>query len=150
VTQPREGGPFGVIINRPLGRRLTEILPEYESLKSRQDVVYHGGPVAPTGLVFLVHSATPVAGASRVLEDAWILSHPDAVEALLRRPDSIRRWRAYSGYAGWGTGQLQHELERGGWHVLPADAETVFEKDAAAIWPELSARAATRRTHAMR
>ncbi len=148
VTQPHEGGPFGVVINRPLGRRLAEILPEYETLKSRQDVVHYGGPVAPAALVFLVRSAAPIAGATRVLEDTWILNHPDAVDTLLKQPDSISHWRAYAGYAGWGPGQLQHELKRGGWHVLPADAETVFDRDPAAIWPELSARAAIRRTSA--
>jgi hypothetical protein len=41
---------------------------------------------------------------------------------------------------------LQQEIARGGWHVLPADAETVFDKDPAHIWPELIKRAATRQT----
>jgi putative transcriptional regulator len=53
----------------------------------------------------------------------------------------------YAGYAGWGPGQLQAEIERGGWHVLPADAATVFDKNPAEIWPELIKRAGTHRTH---
>jgi putative transcriptional regulator len=52
----------------------------------------------------------------------------------------------YAGYAGWAPGQLQAEIERGGWHVLPADAATVFDKNPANIWPELIKRAATKRT----
>lgn len=148
VTQPEEGGPFGVIINRPLDRRLADVLPEYEALKSREDVVYYGGPVAPSGLLFLVRSTDAVPGATRVLADAWLLNDPEAVGRLLAQPSSVQRWRAYSGYAGWAPGQLQHEFARGGWRVLPADADTVFEKDAAAIWRELSTRAAIRRTKA--
>jgi putative transcriptional regulator len=54
----------------------------------------------------------------------------------------------YAGYAGWAPGQLQREMERGGWHVQPADAETVFEKDPARIWPELIEQATAKRTRA--
>ena len=54
VTHPREGGPWGVIINRPLDLPLSEVLTDQESLKNRKDVIHFGGPVAPDGLVFLV------------------------------------------------------------------------------------------------
>jgi putative transcriptional regulator len=144
VTHPRRGGPWGVIINRPLNLRLAEILPEYESLKGRNDLVYFGGPVERTGLVFMVRSSKPVAGASALLNDVYALSNPDAVDALLRRPGSIQVMRVYAGYAGWAPGQLQAEIAGGGWHILPADAETIFQKDAAAIWPELIERASGR------
>jgi putative transcriptional regulator len=65
---------------------------------------------------------------------------------LLQRPEPTRGLRVYSGYSGWAPGQLQSEISRGGWHVLPADAETVFDKDPAQIWPELIKRATTTRT----
>jgi hypothetical protein len=54
--------------------------------------------------------------------------------------------RVFSGYSGWAPGQLQNELARGGWHVVPADAESVFDKDPAALWPELIERATTKHT----
>lgn len=146
VTQPRDSGPFGVIINRPLDQRLADVLPQYEALKRRQDVIYYGGPVAHDGLVFLVRSEKSPSRATRVLKDVYITADREAIESVLSKPGSGRALRAYAGHSGWAPGQLQHEISRGSWYILPADAETVFEKDAASIWPELSRRAALRRT----
>jgi len=147
VTHPREGGPWGVIINRPLDHRLNEVFTEYETLKNRKDVLFFGGPVAREGLVFLVRSLKPPPRAVPVLRDVYFISDIDWIDGLLQRPEPTRGLRVYSGYSGWAPGQLQSEISRGGWHVLPADAETVFDKDPAHIWPELIKRAATRQTH---
>ena len=35
VTHPRQGAPFGVIINRPLPATLNEAFPDHEGLKAR-------------------------------------------------------------------------------------------------------------------
>ena len=43
----------------------------------------------------------------------------------------------FAGHAGWGPGQLDHEIARGDWHVTAADATMVFEVKASAIWPKL-------------
>jgi putative transcriptional regulator len=45
--------------------------------------------------------------------------------------------RFFNGYAGWAPGQLAAELERGGWYVLNADADTVFRKNMDTLWEEL-------------
>jgi putative transcriptional regulator len=145
VTQPRQGGPWGVIINRPLDHRLSEVFTDQESLKGRKDVLFFGGPVAQDGLVFLVRSATPPPRSVPLLRDVYFTGDADWIESRLKRADPTRGLRVYSGYAGWAPGQLQSEMERGGWHVHPADADTVFEKDPARIWPELIERATAKR-----
>ena len=146
VTHPGRGGPFGVIINRPLARRVDEIFTEYESLKGRPETLFFGGPVASGGLVFLVRGTKPPPGATRFLRDVYLTPDVEQIDALMRRADPLRGLRIYAGHAGWAPGQLQGEIARGGWHVLPADAETVFEKDPARIWPELEKRATTKQT----
>ena len=146
VTHPREGSPWGVIINRPLEHRLSEMFTEYESLKDRKDVLFFGGPVSREGLVFLVQSSKPPPRAVPVLRDVYFISDLDWIDGLLQRPEPTRGLRVYAGYSGWAPGQLQREIARGGWHVLPADAATVFEMDPAHIWPELIKRATTKRT----
>jgi len=148
VTHPREGAPWGVIINRPLDHLLSEVFTEFETLKARKDVLYFGGPVAREGLVFLVRSAEPPPRAVAVLRDVYFISDIEWIEGLLRRPEPARGLRVYAGYSGWAPGQLQQEIARGGWHLLPADAETVFDKDPALIWPELIKRTATKKTSA--
>jgi len=148
VTQPRQGPPWGVIINRPLGHPLSEVIPDHPTLKGRKDVLFFGGPVLPQGLMFLVRGSNPPKRATIVLRDAFFTGDVDFIETLLKRPDPTRGLRVYSGYAGWAPGQLQNEIERGSWHAVPADSETLFDMDPARMWPELIKRAATRQTSA--
>lgn len=146
VTQPPQGGPFGVIINKPLEQRLSDVFPDHDPLKGRKDVIYFGGPVAPQGIVVLVRAAKTPPRSLQVLDDVYFVGDPDVIDELLQRSDPTRGLRVYAGYSGWAPGQLQNELTRGDWHVVPADAETVFEKPAPAIWPELERRATTKHT----
>jgi putative transcriptional regulator len=150
VTHPREGAPWGVIINRPLEQPLSEVFAEFESLKGRKDTLFFGGPVVPDGLVFLVRSSQPPPRAVAVLRDVYFVGDIEWIEGLLQRPEPTRGLRVYAGHSGWGPGQLQAEIARGGWHVLPADAATVFETDPSSIWPELIKRATTKRTRLAR
>lgn len=146
VTQPRRGPPWGVIINRPLEHRLSEVLPDQESLKGRKDVLFFGGPVMRQGLVFLVRGSNPPEHATIVLRDAYFTGDTERIESLLRRAEPTRGLRVYAGFAQWGAGQLQSEIARGGWHMVPADSETIFDKDPARIWQELIQRATTKHT----
>jgi putative transcriptional regulator len=47
------------------------------------------------------------------------------------------RLRAYAGYAGWGTGQLDNEIARGDWLIAPADAASIFDTKSADVWSKL-------------
>lgn len=147
VTQPRQGGPFGVIVNKPLEHHLSEVFPDYHALKGKKDVIYFGGPVAPQGMIVLVRTEKMPPKALQVLDDVYFVGDPDVIDELLQRKDPTRGLRVYAGYSGWAPGQLQNELARGDWHVVPADAATVFEKSSGTIWPELERRATTKRAN---
>jgi putative transcriptional regulator len=146
VTHPQQGGPWGVIINRPLPQRLSEIITDHEQLKSGKDVLHFGGPVVRQGLVFLVRTSNPPAGATAFLGDVYSTADTAWIDDFLARGDTARRLRVFAGYSGWGQGQLQIEIKRRGWHLVPADAETIFDKAPARIWPELIERATTKHT----
>jgi putative transcriptional regulator len=148
VTQPEGGGPFGVIINKPLNYRLSELLADYEVFRASKDVVYFGGPVSRDALVFLVRSGQAPPSAIAVLGGVFFTGDVTWVDRVLARADAGRGLRVYSGYSGWAPEQLQNEIARGDWFVMPADGAMIFEKDPAAIWPELIERAALRRTRA--
>jgi putative transcriptional regulator len=141
VTHPQQGGPWGVIINRPLGQKLSEVFTDQDTLKDRKDVLHFGGPVARDGLVFLVRAAAPPPRSVPLLRDVYFTGDTGWIEEQFKRPDPTRDLRVYAGYSGWAPGQLQREIERGGWHVHPADAETVFDTEPSRIWPELIERA---------
>jgi putative transcriptional regulator len=147
VTYPPSGTPFGVIINRPLADRLAEAMPDQPALKGRKDVLYSGGPVSREGLVFLVRGPNPPPGALLVLPDVFFTADADLIESLLQRKNPLDGVRVFAGYSGWGPGQLQREIARGDWRVLPADSKTVFDKDPKWIWPEMIDRATSKQTN---
>ena len=146
VTKPKVGGPFGVIINRPLELRLSDIFLEFDSLKNRKDVLYFGGPVKPQGFVFLVRSAKRPPRGMWVLKDVYFTGDTELIEELLHRPDPTAGLRIFVGYSGWGPGQLQQEISRGDWLIVPATAETVFDDDPGKLWPKLIKRAGAKKT----
>jgi putative transcriptional regulator len=139
VTQAPDGSTVGFIVNRPGRRSLAEILPDSEVLKRFTEPLYLGGPVEAAGLFAVFRSKENPPGALRVLGDVSFALDPAAVEKLLHTPP--QRVRFFNGFAGWAPGQLAAELERRGWYVLNADAETVFRTDMDRLWEELLVRA---------
>ena len=139
VTQAANGSNVGFIVNRPGQRSLAQILPGHEVLKRFTEPLYLGGPVEAAGLFAVFRASENPAGALRVLGDVSFALDPAVVEQLLHAPP--RRVRFFNGYAGWAPGQLALELDRGGWYVLNADANTVFRDNMDTLWEELLLRA---------
>jgi putative transcriptional regulator len=122
-----EKGAMGVVINRPTEARLSTLLSE----------VNLGGPVGRSQMLILARSNGQVEQSLHVFEDIYTVAGQRMLEQLIHEVGAQAKFRAYLGYAGWGAGQLDFEVAQGGWHVLPADAATVFNKPSAEIWPEL-------------
>jgi len=62
-----------------------------------------------------------------VLPGIYFAANREQLEELATQDDVSARY--FVGYAGWGAGQLESELERGSWKLLPAKQEHVFESD---------------------
>ena len=151
ITQPEVGGgPLGVIVNRPLAARLSEVIPGATKVPEQFDQIYGGGPVEPNGLLFLVRSPVRPERSLQVLADVYLSGDAGLIEQIVRGEVSVPAFRAYAGYSGWAPGQLQAEIMRGGWYVMQADADTIFAVDASTVWPELIRRIATKRTLLLR
>ncbi len=135
VTQALDGGTVGFIVNRPGRRSLAELLPRNEMLKRFTEPLYQGGPVEGAGLFAVLRARENPQGALRVLEDVSFALDPAVVEQVMHAPPE--RVRFFNGYAGWAPGQLALEIDRGGWYVLNADADSVFRQDMGKLWEEL-------------
>ena len=72
-----------------------------------------------------------MAPAFHVLPDVYLSMHPQNVDNVAENR------RLFAGFAGWAPGQLESELAREGWYVLPASEEIVFRKDTRGLWEEL-------------
>lgn len=143
VTQAADSSTVGVIVNRPTALALRQFLPDSPGTENYRGPVFFGGPVMREVLVALFLSEDPPAApAFHVLRNLYLTMHPDNIQPLLA--DRGRKYRLYAGFSAWTPGQLESEFERGGWYVLPADAEAVFGSDPRDLWPELVRRAQTR------
>lgn len=139
VTLPpgAAGAATGVIVNRPLGRKLSEFLPDAANLPPETDALYGGGPVERTHLFMLVQSPAAPPDSFQVLADVYLTSSPHLLKEVLAgsRPDMLVR--VYAGYAGWAPRQLQAEVARGSWWLVPADAARIFTAQPETLWEEL-------------
>jgi putative transcriptional regulator len=125
VSQTPDGGTVGVILNRPTPAKHP----------ASGDALGFGGPVMREVLVALFASErAPEAAAFHVLQGIYLTMHPQNIDRLLVERG---QYRLFAGFAGWAPGQLQNELARDDWFVLPASAELVFRKDTRGLWEEL-------------
>ena len=67
-----------------------------------------------------------------VVDDLHVSASTGTLGRLCRL--SGGRFHCFSGYAGWGPGQLEEEIERGSWIVIPANTRLVFEVDPDDMW----------------
>jgi putative transcriptional regulator len=133
VGEHSEDGALGVILNRASDATVDEALPELAALADDLGAVHVGGPVQPSAIVVLADFVEPDRAGSLVIDSVGFL--PSEVD-----PDSLgelRRARVYAGYAGWGPGQLDGELEEGSWIVEPAIPEDVFTADPDTLWGDV-------------
>ena len=130
-------GAMGLVINRPLQVKLSTVFPDIKELSGKKENLYLGGPVEPTAILLLTRSAKPPQASTAVFGDVYLSYSPKVLRRLIEKPDQNERFRIYAGYAGWAPGQLEAECDRGDWHVLDADAEILFDRNAPDIWQEL-------------
>ena len=148
ITQPViGGGPLGVVVNRPLAARLSEAVPDLGEVPPALDQLYGGGPVQRNHLLLLLRSREPVPNGLQVLADVYMSGDGELLRRAVRGEAAYDAIRVYAGHSGWAPGQLQTEIARGGWYVVPADAESIFAADVATVWPRLIDRITKRSTH---
>lgn len=95
--------------------------------------VHVGGPVE-TSRGFVLHSADYVQDSTLVIDEQFALTATIDVLRAIAEGHGPRRRVLALGYAGWGAGQLDAEIQANGWLVVPADPEIVFGHDNEAKW----------------
>jgi putative transcriptional regulator len=130
VGEHSEEGALGVVLNRASETTVEEAAPELAQLADGMGRIHVGGPVQPSAVVVLADFVEPPDDDALVVESVGFL--PAEVD-----PDELgelRRARVYVGYAGWGPGQLDGELDEGSWIVEPARADDVFTEEPEELW----------------
>ena len=112
--EPNEGA-LGVIINRPLDRPVTELVSDAPPAGFSDVPVFLGGPVGKNQLMFAAFEWQK--GAGLKLNHNVVLDEPGEPKAR----KNLLTVCAFVGYAGWGAGQLESEVNQKAWVVQKAN-----------------------------
>ena len=133
VGEHSEEGALGLVLNRASEATVEEAVPELDILVDSFAPVHFGGPVQPSAIVVLADFVEPDRAGSLVLDSVGFLPAETDPDEL----GELRRARVFAGYAGWGPGQLDDELDEGSWIVEPALPEDVFTEDPDELWGQV-------------
>ena len=139
-------GALGLVLNRPSELPVGEVLAKWAARAAAPGAMFLGGPVQPSAVICLAGADGPAPDAVRVDDDPVLT--PTAVPGISLvdldgDPDLVPagvELRCFAGYAGWGEGQLEAEIDEGAWFVvdpLPADP---FVSRPSRLWREVLAR----------
>jgi putative transcriptional regulator len=134
-------GAMGIIVNqRASNISFSDLLVQLEVIpaadlielpqKAGELQVLKGGPVE-TGRGFVLHSADFfIENSTLPIDDGICLTATLDILKAIARGDGPASAVLALGYAGWGAGQLENEIQENGWLHCPADTELIFGDDA--------------------
>jgi putative transcriptional regulator len=139
VLRHDDNGTIGIVINRVTSLSPAKTFPELAAdIGTYSGTLYRGGPVAPTRLLFLVRglAAATVQG-PEIVDKVFLSGDPESLSDIARLAEGPSELRMYAGHAEWTAGQLESEIKRGGWRVVPATADLVFSEEPGDLWEQL-------------
>jgi putative transcriptional regulator len=135
VLEHHEDGAIGLVLNRPSDEALEAPLDRWIDLQTAPSSVFTGGPVETNAMIGMattkvvvdepIEHITPNSG---LIASADLSADPAIIAA------HINTVRVFRGYAGWGSGQLNIEIDQGAWLVLDAEIEDVFSDRPEELW----------------
>jgi putative transcriptional regulator len=139
VEDEPEEGTLGVVLNRPTEVEVGQVLESWTDLVTGPTVVFKGGPVSPnSALALALAQGEEEPLGWRSLDGSSLMSRIGLVD-LEAPPEllagGITSLRVFAGYAGWGPGQLQAEIDEGAWYVLPGEPADAFLAEPEQLWP---------------
>ena len=129
-----EEGAFGLVLNRQTNMPASSVVrltPPVEVDNGLQ--LWIGGPVEPERGWILMGDDRADAETVEVCDGLYLSTSPVLLRRLLvdQPPD---RTRLLTGYAGWGSGQLDAELSASAWLIADVQLDLVFETNATQMW----------------
>jgi putative transcriptional regulator len=130
-------GAMGLVVNRsvakPTFNDLVKQLKVAPDPPARQIRLYAGGPVEDAR-GFVLHTVDWTGEGSLRVNDEFALTASLDVLQLVARGEGPRKCLLALGYAGWGAGQLDWEIQQNIWLSAPADETLLFDADDDAKW----------------
>jgi putative transcriptional regulator len=130
-------GAMGLVVNRRVGSiTFSDLLTQLGIGPNRRNDeirVHFGGPVEQ-GRGFVLHSTDYAQAGTLRVDDLVALTATLDILKEIAAGGGPRRSILALGYAGWGPGQLDQEIQANGWLSVPADEALVFDADLDHKW----------------
>ena len=132
-----EDGAMGIVINRlaAIGP-LADLMAAFgidAPIDAGQIRIFSGGPVQ-RNIGFMLHSADYTLEETIVVNgEIGVTAHSEILAAISRGEGPAEQILAF-GYAGWGPGQLEGELEANAWYTVTANSRFVFDEELDTKW----------------
>ncbi|HWE74524.1 MAG TPA: YqgE/AlgH family protein [Stellaceae bacterium] len=128
-------GAMGLIVNKTVEQLSMDELLMQLSIEGdgfNRAPVHFGGPVE-AGRGFVLHSTDYTEEATLVVGDVGLTATMDILRAIGRGAGPHQKFFAL-GYAGWGPGQLDAEIQANGWLTVPSDNALLFDETNTDKW----------------
>jgi len=131
VCEHNERGALGLVINRPLDMRMSEVLDQLslvtDNARLRAMPVLAVGPVQrDRGFVLHRPGEKSWESTMAVSDSLHVTTSRDVLAAMAKGEGPVQAVIAL-GYAGWEAGQLDEELLQNAWLTVPCDDSLIFE-----------------------
>lgn len=131
ITEHNDEGAAGLVLNRRSDTSVADALPDLAPLVEDEEVVYVGGPVQQEAVLCLAEFEDPDDAAMLVVDHVGFVPGDGDFDLLAA---GTRRARVFAGYAGWGPGQLEAELEESSWIVEDSEQFDLFADPGLDLW----------------
>jgi len=130
VCEHSTKGALGIVLNKPLSMRLSEVLSQM-NLPALDDavgsqIVLRGGPVHQDRGFVLHRPGGKWDSTHRISDSIQVTTSRDVLAAMARGEGPEKAFIAL-GYAQWDAGQLEQELKDNSWLTLPLDESMLYE-----------------------
>lgn len=126
-------GAFGLVLNRPTDVPASEMVHlDPPVVRANRMPLCIGGPVEPQRGWVLTADA-PEDDHRTIVEGVYLSASPTVLRRVLET-DPPPRARVLAGYAGWGPGQLDGELEQSAWLMGEVELDLVFDVPLDMMW----------------
>ena len=140
MLESDENGAWGLVINKRLGTMPIALLidPALNTSEEREKLfkinipVFWGGPV-DIKEIFILHSVEYQSATTKNYGNISISQDYNILFDMVENKGPEKSLVIF-GYSGWGDGQLEGEMERGGWILSDIDLDIIFDEDSNTKW----------------
>ena len=134
LCQHSKDGAWGLVLNRPTGQAASKVVQMDPALEGDSGLeVWIGGPVEPQRGCILLGEDPGEDDAVRLAEGLYLSGSASLLRRLIESAPP-QRTRLLMGYAGWGAGQLEVELQQSAWLFASLDLDIIFDTASAVMW----------------